>query len=106
MGDDLVVALILLADEIERVAQRRERRLDAGLRLAPFHLQVVDLALDVLEARLRLLLYQFRAAFRVAHDARAFLAGRVAHVVGHLLRADQRRLEAALELAMLAERSL
>ena len=75
------------------------------LRLAPLHPQAVDFALHVLEPPQRLLQNHLRAPFGLAHDARGFLRRVLAHVVGKLLRAHQRVLQAAFEIAKLTERT-
>src|SRR5262245_30587114 len=55
MEQDLLVALavVLFANELEGVTQGLNRRLDRGLDVAAGELQAVDLALHVLEPRLR-----------------------------------------------------
>jgi hypothetical protein len=85
------------------MVQGRNGRLDAGLRLAALQAQAVDLPLHVLGARLGTVDQQFGAPFRLAHDAGRFIRGVVAHVVGNLLRAHQRRLQAVLEVAVLCQ---
>ena len=63
---DLVLALarFLLADELERVPQRRNRRLERRLDVLALQLEAVDLALDVFEPRLGLLEQQVGARLR------------------------------------------
>ena len=63
MEQDLLVALsvLLLADELERVAQSLNGRFDRRLDVAALELQAVDFALDVFEPRLRLVEKQLRA---------------------------------------------
>jgi len=74
MQQDAVIALpqFLLADELERVAQGRDARLDRGLHVLAFQLQAVDFALNVLEARLRFLEQQIGARLGLARDALRF----------------------------------
>ena len=64
----LALARFLLADELERVPQRLDRRLERRLDVLAFQLEAVDLALDVFEPRLRLLEQQVGAALGVADD--------------------------------------
>ena len=108
MEQDLVVALarFLLAHEVERVAQRRDVGFDRGLDVLALQLEAVDLALDVLEARLRLLEQQIGAAFRLADDAPRLVLGVGLDVVRQLLRRHQRVLQVLLVLAVLGEHRL
>src|SRR6185312_2237526 len=99
----VVVALFLLADVVERVAERLDGRLDRGLDVAPFQLHAVDLALDVLEARLRAIEQQLRTAFGVAHDAVGFLLRGALQIFRQLLRGHERRSQVLLVLAMFGE---
>ena len=50
----------LLVDELERVAQALDGRLDRRLDVLAFELQAIDATLDVLEPRLRFLEQQVR----------------------------------------------
>ncbi len=67
---DLVVALarFLLADELERVAQRGDVGFDRCLDVLALQLEAVDLALDILDPRLRLREEKLGAAFGLAND--------------------------------------
>ena len=75
MEQDPLVALVrfLFADELERVAQGLNRRLDRRLDVLALELQAVDAALNVFEPRLGLLEQQIGAPFGLAHDALGFL---------------------------------
>ena len=64
------LALILLADERQRVAESRHQRFDARFRFAALHPQPVDFALHILEPPQRLLQNQLGAPFGFTHDAR------------------------------------
>src|SRR5204862_6520238 len=99
----LVLALILFADVVERVAQRLNRRLDRRLDVAALQLHAVDLALDVFEARLRLVEHELRAAFSLADDAIGFFLGRALEVLGQLLRRHQCRSQVLLVLPVLGQ---
>src|SRR5207248_868341 len=113
----LALARFLLADELERVAQRLDARLDRRLDVLALELEAVDLALDVLEPRLRFLEQQLRSALGLAHDAlrvgvgrghdpAAFGVGISLDIVRQLLRRHHRRLQVALVLAVLVEHRL
>ena len=84
---DLVLALsrFLLANELERVAQRLDGRFDRGLDVAALQLEAVDLALDVLDARLCLFEQQIRPPLGLADDALRFAVGTCLDVVRQLL---------------------
>ncbi len=108
MEQDLLVAIpdFLLADVIERVAQRLDGGFDRGFDVASFQLETVDLALDILEAAFRLVEQQLRAAAGVANDTLGlFFRGRF-DVIGQPLRRHQRRTEVVLPLAVLVEHRL
>src|SRR5580765_3619949 len=80
MEKDLLVAFpcFLLLDVLERVAQRLNRRLDGRFDVAPFELETVDFALDILETRLGFFEQQVGAAVRFADDAvRLLLSARL-----------------------------
>src|SRR5205809_156709 len=70
---DAIVALaqFLLADELERVAQRRDARLDRRLDVPALQLEAVDFALDVLQAGLRFLEEQIRSTLGFTQEALA-----------------------------------
>src|SRR4051812_496584 len=70
MEQDVVVAarLVLFADELERAVQRLNGRLERALGVAPPQLQLVDVAIQLLEPPLRLLQQQVGAALRLADD--------------------------------------
>ena len=71
---DLVLPLarFLLADELEGVLERRDRRLNRRLGVPALELEAVDFALDVLEPRLRLFQQQIRAPFGLPDDPSGF----------------------------------
>src|SRR6185295_1457099 len=103
---DLVLALahLLLADELERVPQRRDRRFDRRLGVSSLELEAVDLALDVFEARLRLLQQQIGSPFGLADDPPGFQLGVGLDLVRKLLRRRQCALQVLLVLAVLDHR--
>src|SRR5688572_13246293 len=116
MGHHALLALFLLARELDRVAQRADQRLEVDLRLAALHPQEVDLALHVFLPRLRLLHDEVGPSFGLADDPRrlerrllADILGRSAraltHVVGRLLRRHQRAAQASFQVAILAQRA-
>ena len=67
---------VLFAHERNRVVDGRDDALEARLDLAPLHPQPVDLALHVLEPRLRLVEEQIGPAFGLAQDTRRFVLRR------------------------------
>ena len=71
MEQNLVLALarLLLTNELQRVAQSLDRRLDRRFDVAALQLEAVDLPLDVLETRLRLLEQQIRPPLGLTDDA-------------------------------------
>ena len=64
--------------------------------VAPFELEAIDFALDVLETRLGFFDQQIGAAVRIAHDAARLLLSASLDVVGELLSGQQRRLPSCL----------
>ena len=64
----LAIPSILLAHELERIAQRLNRRFDGRLDVPALQFQTIDFPLHVLEARLRLFEQQIRSALRFAYD--------------------------------------
>src|SRR3954463_12055681 len=101
----VALALFLLAHELQRVLQRRNRRLDRRLDILALQFQAVDFTLDVFEAGLGLFEQQVGAAFGLADDAPRFVFGVDLDVVRHSLRRRQRGLEVLLVLAVLGEHS-
>src|SRR5581483_5408278 len=71
----LVLAGILLADVLERVAERLDGGFDRVLDFFPLELEAIDLALDVLETRLGAVHEERRAALGLADDPLRFLLG-------------------------------
>jgi len=71
----LALARFLLADELERVPKRRNRRLERRLGVLAFQLEAVDLPLDVLEPRLGLFEQEVRTSLGVADDPLRFAFG-------------------------------
>jgi len=104
----LVLALldVLLADELQRVAEGRDGALERALHVAPLQPEAVDLALHFLDARLRFLQQQVGAALGLAHQALALGLGVQPDLVGQFLRGQQRVAEVALAFAMLLEAGL
>src|SRR5262249_798452 len=111
----VAVAGILLADELERVAQGLDVGLDGRLDVLALQLGPVDLGVDVFEARLGPLEQQLRSALGLAHHALRFgvggaddpprfdVGGRL-DVVGHLLRGHHRGAEVLLVFTVMIER--
>jgi hypothetical protein len=83
--------------------ERFHQRLDVVLDLTALVTQRVDLALYFIETPLRLLKDQIALAFGFANDQPGFLLRVLPHVVGVLLRGEQRVAEVALLAAMLGE---
>src|SRR5438128_2430024 len=108
MDQDAFIALVdfLLADELHRVAQALNRRLDRRLDVFAFELQAVDAALNVLEPRLRFLEKQVGSRFGFAHDSLGLLIGLRPDIVGEPLRRQHGRFQILLELAVLVESRL
>jgi hypothetical protein len=95
----LLIVLVLIADELERVIQRLDRGLERAFHRAASKAQLVDAALDLFETRLRFLDDEIRAPFRFTDgDPRLVLRG-VLDVVGQLLRREQRIAEVSLACA-------
>ena len=68
MEQDLLVAIpdFLLADVVERIAQRLDGGFNRRFDVAPLELEAVDLALDILETALCLVEEQLRSPARFA----------------------------------------
>ena len=108
MEDELVFALLescwrMNSSELRSVEIVDSSDASASLR---FSAGGVDFALDVLEARLRLLQHQIGRDLGLAHQALGFLFGVVPDLVGELLRGEQRVAQVALVVAQLLERRL
>src|SRR5687767_10027197 len=105
MEEDLVLALagFLLADVLERVTQGLNGRLERNLDVTTLELQAVDLALNILEPRLRLLEEQIGSALSVADDAPCLFFGVRLDVICQLLRRRKGGLQVLLVLAVLGE---
>src|SRR5688572_20819181 len=100
------LALLLLADEGDGVADRGDERFEVRLGLAALQAQRVDVALHLVHPCLGSFHHQLGAPFGLAHDAPRFLRRVLADVVSGLLRRHQRALQAALEVAILRQRRL
>src|SRR5436309_5924009 len=98
------VSFVALANVVERVAQRLNRRFDRGLDFASLELEAVDFSLDVLEPQRRLLKEQIGPRFSLTNHAFGLLLGVVLDLVGQLLSGHQRVAQALFRFAVLVER--
>src|SRR5262249_20022151 len=98
--------LILLAHEIERVAQRLDRRFDRGFRVFALQLEAVDFALHVLDAQLRFVEEDRRTILCRTDEASCLFFGVRLDVVRELLRRHQSDLQVLFRFAVLGEHRL
>src|SRR5262245_51632250 len=108
MEQDLLLGavLVLIADELERPVERLDRRLERPFGVAAAQLELVDVAIHLLEANLRLLEQQIRASLRLAHDQLRLVLRDLLELVGHPLRGEQSVAQVVFPLAMLPEQGL
>src|SRR5688572_18522301 len=105
MKEDLffALALFLLADELERVTERPDGRLERRFDFTALHPHAVDLALHVFQPRLRLLQQQLGPSFGLANNLPGLRLGIGADVLGDALCRHHRVAKIPLVLAMLVE---
>src|SRR5262245_1601966 len=105
---DLVLgpALVLVADELQRPVERLDGRLDRAFGVAAPQPELVDLAVHLFEAGLRLLQEEVGAPLRFADDQPGLVLRPVLHPVRQLLRRQQRVAERHLAFAVLLEQRL
>src|SRR2546423_9038422 len=94
---------LLLGVQHEQLLHRVDRPLQLVTRALPFDLQVLDGPLQVCHARHGLRGQPLREQLRVLDDQLRFLLRVRLHVLGHLLRGEQRILEDALARVVLVE---
>jgi len=101
MEQDAIVRAVLLADELERVIERLDRRLQRALHTAAAQPHLVDVPLDFLEADLALLQEQVGAALGFLDDQPGLVLRRVLDLVGQALRGQERVAQVGFPLAVL-----
>src|SRR5690606_1193644 len=102
----VALLLVLLANEVERVPEGRDARLERVLAVPPLQPQPVDLPLHLFEPQLRLVQQQIRAPLRLPDDPLRLVLGVGADLVGQPLRGEQRVAQVPLALPVLVEARL
>ncbi len=105
MEQNFVVGTILLADELERSVQRLDRSLERAFNVAPPQPQLVDVALDFLEASLGFLEEQVGTPLRFTDDQFGLGLRGLLDLVGEPLSGEQRISQVGFTFAMLGKES-
>jgi hypothetical protein len=94
---------ILRADEVQGVAERRNRRLERGLDIAAPQSQLGHLSLEVIEPRLGVLKHQVGPSLGLPHNHSGLLMRILPNLVGQLLGGQEGIAKVRLAFAVLAQ---